>query len=159
MSKQNTRQRLYLDDLYVGQRFVTDTYKVEAAEIKEFASKYDPQPFHTDEEAAKKSFFGELVASGWHTAAIAMRLMATSGPLLGDGSIGAGGELSWPQPTRPGDVLRVECEVVEIKPSRSRPDRGTAIVLMETRNQRNEIVQSFTGKLIVPKRPEAGRQP
>ncbi|PWU02976.1 MAG: dehydratase [Candidatus Melainabacteria bacterium] len=146
-------ERLYLDDLTVGQRFVSGTYKIEAAEIKEFAGKYDPQPFHLDEAAAKDSFFGELVASGWHTAAISMKLLVTGGPPLAGGAIGLGGEISWPRPTRPGDVLRVECEVLGITPSRSRPERGTVIFRMQTRNQRDEIVQSFTGKMIVPKRP------
>ena len=88
-----------------------------------------------------------------------MRLLVTGGPLLGDGAIGVGGDLSWPRPTHPGDVLRVECEVLEIRPSRSHPERGTAIIRMDTRNQRDEVVQSFTGKMIVPKRREAERQP
>jgi acyl dehydratase len=152
MSKEKTRESLYLEDLQIGQRFVSDSYKVEAAEIKEFARKYDPQPFHLDENTARDTFFGGLVASGWHTAAIAMRLMATSGPPLADGAIGTGGDLSWPRPTRPGDVLTVHCEVKEIIPSRSRPERGTVVVRMETRNQKDEAVQIFTGKLIVPRR-------
>jgi acyl dehydratase len=153
VTEQIARERLYLDDLKIGQRFVTDTYKMNIEEIKEFANKYDPQPFHTDERAAKGSFFGGLVASGWHTAAVAMRLMVTSGPLLGDGAIGAGGELSWPRPTFPGDEIKVVCEILDISPSKSHPERGTIIVKMETRNQRDEPVQIFTGKLIVPKKP------
>jgi acyl dehydratase len=152
VSTQETRERLYLDDLKIGQRFVSGTYKIEAAEIKDFAAKYDPQPFHLDETAAKDSFFGGLVASGWHTAAISMKLLVTGGPPLAGGAIGMGGELNWPRPTKPGDVLRVECEVLEIKPSRSRPERGTVFFRMETRNQNNEVVQSFIGKMIVPKR-------
>ena len=115
---------LYLDDLQVGQRFTSRTHRVDEAEIKAFASQFDPQPFHLDENAAKASLFSGLVASGWHTAAMTMRLLVEELPLAG-GVIGAGGELSWPRPTRPGDILRVEIEIVEIVPSRSRPDRGS----------------------------------
>ena len=98
---------LYLEDIFVGQRFVTGTYTMTAEAIKAFARDYDPQSFHTDELAAKDSFFADLAASGWHTAAITMRLQIDSGPKIGGGMIGASGELSWPIPTRPGDVLHV----------------------------------------------------
>jgi acyl dehydratase len=155
MSEANPRAadgRLYLDDLHVGQRFTSRTHVIDAAQIKAFAVQFDPQPFHQDEDAAKGTLFAGLAASGWHTAAITMRLMVDSGlPLMG-GIIGAGGELVWPKPTRPGDTLQVESEVLEITPSRSRPDRGTATVRSLTRNQRNEIVQELTAKLIVPRR-------
>ena len=117
---------LYLDDLQVGQRFTSRTHRVDEAEIKAFASQFDPQPFHLDENAAKASLFSGLVASGWHTAAMTMRLLVEGLPLAG-GVIGAGGELSWPRPTRPGDILLVEIEIVEIVPSRSRPDRGVVV--------------------------------
>jgi acyl dehydratase len=132
---QNTGERLYLDDLHVGQRFTSRTHVVDVAQIKAFASQFDPQPFHQDEDAAKGTLFAGLAASGWHTAAITMRLLVESGlPLMG-GIIGAGGELAWPKPTRPGDTLQVESEVLEITPSRSRFDRGMAIVRSLTRNQ------------------------
>lgn len=144
---------LYLEDLEVGQSFRTAEYPLDEAAIKAFALQFDPQPFHLDNEAAEKSFFGGLAASGWHTAAITMNLMVTSGPPLGWGVPGAGGEITWPRPVRPGDVLHVVSEVVEIRPSRSRPDRGIALIRNETRNQNDEIVQLFTAKVIVPTRP------
>ena len=143
---------LYLDDLQAGHRFTSRAHLVDEAEIKAFASRFDPQPFHLDENAAKDSLFSGLVASGWHTAAMTMRLMVESLPLAG-GLIGAGGELSWPQPTRPGDVLRAEIEILEIIPSRSRPDRGVVLTRTVTRNQRDEVVQNFVARLIVPRRP------
>ena len=143
---------LYLDDLQVGQRFISNTHLVDEAQIKAFASQFDPQPFHLDEDAAKDSLFSGLAASGWHTAAMTMRLLVEGLPLAG-GLIGAGGELSWPQATRPGDILRVESEVQEIVPSRSRPDRGVVLTRIVTRNQRDEEVQILVTKLIVPRRP------
>ena len=146
---------LYLDDLQVGQRFITGTHAVDEAQIKAFAKEFDPQPFHLDDEAAKGTLFGGLAASGWHTAAITMRLLVGRGLPLAGGIISAGGELSWPKPTRPGDVLHVECEVVEVTPSRSRAHRGTAVVRSETRNQHGDVVQVFTAKLVVPRRRPA----
>jgi acyl dehydratase len=143
---------LYLDDLQVGQRFVSKTLLVDEAQIKAFARQFDPQPFHLDENAAKDSLFSGLVASGWHTAAMTMRLLVETGLPLAGGLIGAGGELSWPRPTRPGDILRVESEVQEIIPSRSRPDRGVVALRMVTLNQRDEEVQIFVAKLVVPRR-------
>src|SRR5437879_991502 len=101
--------QLHLDDLCVGQRFTSGTYLMEAARIKEFAAEFDPQSFHLDEMAAQMSLFKGLAASGWHTAAVAMRLLVTSGLPIANGIIGFGGELSWPRPTRPGDILRVDC--------------------------------------------------
>src|SRR5688572_9242746 len=98
---------LYLEDLHEGQRFVSASRTVEAEEIKAFAAEFDPQPFHLDETAAAGSFFGGLAASGWHTAALTMRLLVQGGLPLAGGVIGASGELSWPRPTRPGDMLRV----------------------------------------------------
>jgi len=146
---------LHLDDLRIGQRFASSTEAVDERAITEFARQFDPQPFHLDPEAAKLSLFGGLAASGWHTAAITMRLNVRGGLPIAGGIVGLGGELSWPKPTRPGDVLRVESEVVEISPSRSRPDRGTVIVRSETRNQRDQVVQIATMKLLVPRRPPA----
>lgn len=145
-------QLLYLDDLHVGQRFTSDTAALDEQAITAFARQFDPQPFHLDPEAAKRSLFGGLAASGWHTAAITMRLNVRGGLPIAGGIVGMGGELSWPKPTRPGDVLRVESEVVEVSPSRSRPDRGTVTVRSETRNQRGEVVQIATMKLLVPRR-------
>jgi acyl dehydratase len=145
-------QRLYLDDLSVGQKFTSGTQSVGVDEIKSFARTYDPQPFHLDEEAAKATLFGGLAASGWHTVAITMRLLVDGGLPLEGGIIGAGGEIAWPKPTRPGDVLSVVSEVLEIAPSRSRPDRGTATVRSETRNQRGEAVAVLTMRLVLPRR-------
>ena len=142
---------LYLDELRVGQRFVSGTYRLDEGQIRAFAGQFDPQPFHLDAEAAKETFFGGLVASGWHTAAITMRLLVESGLPIAGGIIGAGGEITWPNPTRPGDVLQVESEVLELRPSRSRPDRGIATVRSETRNQRGDTVQVLVARLVVPR--------
>ncbi|MEP6830819.1 MAG: MaoC family dehydratase [Rhizomicrobium sp.] len=149
-------EQLYLEDVFVGQRFVTGTQAVTAEAIKDFARDYDPQPFHTDEEAAKDTFFDGLAASGWHTAAITMRLQVDSGPPLAGGMIGAGGELSWPRAVRPGDVLHVESEVLDVTPSKSKPERGMITLKSETKNQKGEVVQLFTVKLLIWRRPEYG---
>jgi len=149
-------EKLYLEDIFVGQRFVTGTYALTADAIKAFGRDYDPQSFHTDEEAAKDSFFCGLAASGWHTAAITMRLQIESGPPIAGGMIGAGGEIAWPKPTRPGDVLHVESEITEVRPSKSRPERGFATLKSETRNQNGDVLQSLTVKLLVWRRPEYG---
>ncbi len=146
------KRALYLDDLAVGDRFTSAGHEIDAEQIKAFAQLFDPQPFHLDDEAAKSTFFGGLAASGWHTAAITMRLLVTSGVPLADGIIGAGGQLAWPRPTRPGDVLRVECEVTEIVPSRSRPDRGMVSLRCETRNQHGDVLQEFLPRLVVMRR-------
>ncbi|HET8625549.1 MAG TPA: MaoC family dehydratase [Gemmatimonadales bacterium] len=148
-------RQLYLDDLQVGQRFTSGTHALDEAQVIAFASQFDPQPFHLDGAAAKGSFFDGLVASGWHTAAITMRLMVQGGVPIAGGLIGAGGEISWPRPTRPDDVLYVESEVLEIRPSRSRPDRGIIKVRSETRNQRDEVVQILESVMVVPRRPPA----
>ena len=117
---QQARERkgqLYLDDLHVGQRFTSGTYLMEETRIKEFAAEFDPQPFHLDEAAAEASVFKGLAASGWHTAAVAMRLLVTGGLPFANGLVGLGGEVGWPRPTRPGDILRVESEIIGITPS------------------------------------------
>jgi acyl dehydratase len=145
----------HLEDLAVGQRFTTGSVAVGAEDIKGFAALYDRQPFHLDEEAAEGTFFGGLAASGWHTAALSMRLLTENGTPFVGGIVGAGGEISWPRPTRPGDVLTVDIEVVEVTPSRSRPDRGVVTVRNLTRNQDGEVVQILTAKLVVPRRPQA----
>jgi acyl dehydratase len=146
---------LYLDDLHVGQTFTSASLTVDEAAIKAFAGEFDPQPFHLDGEAAKATLFGGLAASGWHTAALTMRLLVGGGAPIAGGVIGAGGEIAWPRPTRPGDVLTVRSEVLEIVPSRSRPDRGMVTMRSQTLNQNGEPVQISTMKLVVPRRPAA----
>ena len=131
---------LYLEDLHVGQRFVSGTHHMEEARIKAFASEFDPQPFHLDEAAAKASVFSGLAASGWHTAAVAMRLLVDGGLPLGNGIIGLGGDLAWPKPTRPGDTLHVESEVLELRETKSRPANGIVIFAHRAFNQRGELV-------------------
>jgi acyl dehydratase len=153
MGDQAATERFYLDDLKIGQRFTSGTLALDAEQIKTFAREYDPQPFHLDEAAAENSIFKGLAASGWHTAALTMRLLVSGGLPLAGGSVGAGGEIAWPRPTRPGDILQVESEVVAVTPSRSRPDRGIVTVRSETKNQRGEVVQVLTAKLMVPRRP------
>jgi acyl dehydratase len=152
---EDQRPLLYLEDLPVGRRFVTGSYVMEAEAIKAFASQFDPQPFHLSEEAAKASLFGGLAASGWHTAAVTMRLMVESGPRLAGGVIGAGTEVKWPKPTRPGDVLHVEGEVLAVRASQSRPGRGILSMRSETRNQRGDVVQTMTTDLIILRRAPA----
>jgi len=142
----------YLDDLQPGDHFVSGEHVLDEAQILSFARQFDPQPFHLDHEAAKATLFGGLAASGWHTAAITMRLLVGGGLPLAGGIIGAGGEISWPKPTRPGDVLHVETEVVSVTPSRSRPDRGMVVVRSETRNQQGDVLQQSVYKLVVPRK-------
>ena len=145
--------RLYLEDLTVGQRFVSAGRAMTAETIKAFAAEFDPQPFHLDEAAAEASLFGGLAASGWHTAALTMRLLVDGGLPLAGGLIGASGELSWPRPTRPGDVLHVESTVEKIAPSRSRPDRGMVTMRMETKTEAGEVVQVFVVNMLAFRRP------
>ena len=152
MSEVQEAQRLYLEDLQVGQRFTSGTYRMDEARIKAFAAEFDPQPFHLDEAAANASVFQGLAASGWHTAAVAMKLLATGGLSLADGLIGFGGEFSWPRPTRPGDVLHLETEVVEIRPSRSKPNYGIVTFQNTMLNQNGEPVYLLTAKLLVSRR-------
>lgn len=143
---------LYLEDLAVGQTFVSATHALDAGQIKRFASEFDPQHFHTDEEAAKDSFFGGLAASGWHVASLTMRLMVDT-IMTGGGMIGAGVEITWPRPTRPGDVLQVFIEVSDIRPSRSKPDRGMVTLRNETRNQNGDVLQVLITRQLVFRRP------
>ena len=143
---------LYLDDLEVGQTFTSASHTIDAEQIKAYARQFDPQPFHLDEAAAEATFFKGLAASGWHTASITMRLLVEGGAPIANGVIGAGGEIAWPQPTRPGDVLTVVSEIVDIRVSRSRPERGIVTIRSETRNQRGEPVQILTAKLVVWRR-------
>lgn len=145
---------LHLEDLAVGDHFRSGEHAIDVAQIKAFAGQFDPQPFHLDEEAARLTLFDGLAASGWHTAAITMRLLVTSGLPLAGGLIGAGVEIHWPRPTRPGDILHVDSIVREIVPSRSRPDRGIVTVESVTRNQRDEVVQRLVSKMVVMRRPD-----
>jgi len=144
---------LYLDDVSVGQRFISGTYQMDLKRMKEFAEEFDPQRFHLDDEAAQQSIFRGLAASGWHTAAATMRLSVLGDLRFAGGLIGLGGEIEWPRPTRAGDTLRVETEILEIVPSRSKPNQGIVRVRSTTVNQHGEPVQIFTAKLLVPRRP------
>jgi acyl dehydratase len=143
---------LFFDDLKVGDTYTSATHTMTVEDIHRFAAEFDPQPFHLDDAAARQTLFGGLAASGWHTAAITMRLLVTSGPKLANGILGAGGEIEWKTPTRPGDVLRVDSEVVELVASRSRPDRGVVVLRSRTVNQRGDVVQTLTAKLMVARR-------
>lgn len=146
---------LYLDDLAPGQLYRGKAVvTVDEAAIKSFARQFDPQPFHLDGEAAKATLFGGLAASGWHTAAMTMQLLVTDGPPLAGGIVGAGmDELRWPKPVRPGDRLRIESEVIEVRPSRSRPMQGLVKTRTTTLNQSGEAVQIVLANLLVPRRP------
>ena len=144
---------LYLEDIVVGQTFATGTATVTAAEIKAFAAQFDPQPFHLDEAAARESPFGRLIASGWHTGAISMRLLVEGELVVAGGLIGLGGEISWPLPTYAGDTLRVTSEILAIRPSESKPDRGIVTVRNSTLNQHDQVVQAAVVKILVRRRP------
>ena len=145
---------LYLEDLQVGDRFESGTLEVTERDIVDFAHDFDPQPFHLDLDAAKRSVFQGLVASGWHTAAISMRLFVTGDLKLAGGSVGLSvDELQWPRPVRPGDTLRLQTEIVEVRPSQSKPDRGILRIRNVTTNQNGELVQSFFASVLVRCRP------
>jgi acyl dehydratase len=149
------RARLHLEDLQPGMihRSAGEPVTMDAESIKAFARQFDPQPFHLDEGTAAKTFFKGLAASGWHTAAVTMKLLVEGGLPLAGGIIGAGvEEVRWPRPVRPGDRLRVESEVLEVRPSRSRPEQGIAKVRTTTLNQNNEPVQIMTSNLVVQRR-------
>ena len=144
---------LYLEDFSAGQTFRTGRQRIDKERIKSFAAEFDPQPFHLDEVAARDSIFGALAASGWHTAAFTMKLMVASDVKPAGGLIGLGfDELRWPRATRPGDELRVESEVLEVRQSKSRPDQGLVKLRMTTLNQDNEPVQIAVVNLIVQRR-------
>ena len=144
----------YLEDFEAGQRFGgAARIRVEKDRIMAFAAEFDPQPFHLDEAAASGTVFRGLAASGWHTAAATMRLLVESDFKPVGGIVGAGfDELRWPLPVRPGDELRVESEVLEVRPSKSRPDQGLIKVRATTLNQYDEAVQISVGTLVVPRR-------
>lgn len=143
----------YLEDYAVGQVFGSARIGVDKDGIRTFAAEFDPQPFHLDDDAARQSIFGGLAASGWHTAALTMRLFVESDFKPAGGIVGAGvDELRWPRPVRPGDELRIESEVLEVRPSKSRPHQGLVRVRIRTTNQNGEAVQVFVASLIVPRR-------
>ena len=145
---------LYLEDFEEGQSFGgSGRVRVDEERIKTFAAEFDPQPFHLDAGAARESIFGGLAASGWHTAALTMRLLVESELRPAGGIVGAGfDEFRWPRPVRPGDELRVESEVLEVRPSKSRPDQGLIKVRTTTLNQSDEPVQISVGNLVVRRR-------
>jgi acyl dehydratase len=143
----------YLEDFAAGQRYGSGRLAVDKERIKSFAGEFDPQPFHLDEEAARRSIFGGLAASGWHTAAMTMRLLVQSEFKPAGGIIGAGfDDFRWPAPVRPGDELHLEIEVLEVRPSKSRPNQGLLKIRTTTKNQKGEAVQVSVGNLIVPRR-------
>jgi len=144
---------LYLEDFAVGQKHVTATVRLDAEAIKDFARQFDPQPFHLDEERARGSLFDGLAASGWHTAALTMRLLVDSAMKPAGGIIGTRAEeLRWPRPVRPGDELHVEIEILEVRPSKSRPGEGYVKCRSTTLNQRGEPVQVLVMNLLVRSR-------
>jgi acyl dehydratase len=143
----------FLEDFAAGQKFGSARVQVDAEQVKRFAAEFDPQPFHLDEQAAERSFFRGLAASGWHTAALTMRLLVGSELSPAGGIVGAGfDEFRWPRPVRPGDELHLEIEVLEVRPSKSRPAQGLVKLRTTTLNQRNEPVQVSVGNLVVPRR-------
>jgi acyl dehydratase len=144
----------YLEDFAVGQKYASGRLRVEEARIKAFAAEFDPQPFHLDGQAARGSIFGGLAASGWHTAALTMRLLVESELKPAGGIVGTGfDEFRWPAPVRPGDELYLDIEILEVRPSKSRPTVGLVKMRTTTRNQKGEAVQVLVGSLIVPRRP------
>jgi acyl dehydratase len=147
----------YLEDFAVGQTFRSGRLQIDKERIKTFAAEFDPQPFHLDEDVARATIFGGLAASGWHTAAVTMRLLVESELKPAGGIVGAGfDEFRWPRPVRPGDELRVESEVIDVRQSRSRPDQGMIKVRTTTLNQNGDAVQVTVGNLVVPRRPAPG---
>jgi acyl dehydratase len=143
---------LYLEDLHVGQRFTSGNYEMDAKRMKEFAAEFDPQSFHLDESAGTESVFKGLAASGWHTAAASMRLLVEGELALSAGIVGVGGEISWPRPTRAGDTLHVESEVLEITPSRTKPQQAMVKIRNTTVNQNGDVLQVFTASVLSFKR-------
>ncbi len=156
------RAKLFLEDLAEGMRFAAGPLPVEAGEVAAFAARYDPQPFHLDEAAAQgHPVFAGLAASGWHTAAMTMRMLVESDLWPNGGIVGAGmDELRWPRPVHPGDELHIETEILEVRPSRSRPEQGLVKARTTTFNGRGEPVQVLVANLIVPRRrpAEGGQQ-
>lgn len=144
----------YLEDLWAGRKFQSGKLRIGGERIKTFAAEFDPQPFHLDEALARSTIFGGLAASGWHTAALTMRLLVESEFRPAGGIVGAGfDELRWPHPVRPGDELHVESEILDVRPSKTRPKQGVVKVRTTTLNQNGEPVQVSVGNLIVLRRP------
>ena len=144
---------IYLDDLAAGDKFTTGEVTLTLEGCKAFAAEFDPQPFHLDEAAGRQSVFGRLAASGWYTASLSMRLLVTGEMTIAGGLVGLGGEMKWPRPTYPGDTLHVESEVLDVRVSESKPDRGIVTVRNQTLNQRGEPVEVAVVKMLVPRRP------
>ena len=145
----------YLEDFAVGQTFGSGRLRIDGERALAFAAEFDPQPFHLDETAARRSIFGELTASGWHTAAVTMRLLVETELKPAGGLVGAGlDECRWPRPVRHGDELRVECEVLEVRPSRSRPEQGLIKVRTTTLNQNGEPVLTYVLNMVVQRRKD-----
>jgi acyl dehydratase len=143
----------YLEEFAVGQTWGSGTVRIDDQQIKAFAAEFDPQPFHLDENAASHSLFGGLAASGWHTAAVTMRLLVESEVVPAGGILGVGvDELRWPRPVRPGNELHVESEVLDVRPSKSRPNQGLIRVRATTLNQNGDAVQVFVANLLVARR-------
>jgi acyl dehydratase len=145
----------YLEDFAVGQTFGSGRLRINKERVLAFAAEFDPQPFHLDEAAARDSIFGGLAASGWHTAAVTMRLMIETELKPAGGFVGAGlDECRWPRPVHPGDELRVECEVIEVRPSKSRPEQGLIKLRTTTLNQDDEAVLVHVVNMVVPRRKQ-----
>jgi len=143
----------YLEDFAVGQTFGSGRLRISGEQIKAFATEFDPQPFHLNEEAAQDTIFQGLAASGWHTAALTMRLLVESELKPAGGLVGAGfDEFRWPRPVRPGDELHIESEVLEVRPSKSRPTQGIIKVRTTTLNQNDKPVQIQVVNIVVPLR-------
>ncbi len=144
----------YFEDLKIGDRFKSETYKVTEEQIVAFAREFDPQPFHIDRDIAATTMFGGIFASGWHTAAITMRLFVHA-LNFAEGAIGLGvDELRWPSAVKPGDFLQVETEIVDVRESRSKPRQGVIRIRNVTANQRGEIVQTMFASALVPRRTQ-----
>lgn len=148
-----TRDGVWLDDLVEGAVHTTDSHELTTESIVTFARDFDPQPFHIDADMARGTFFDGLVASGWHTAAITMRLVVTSGPPVATGIVGGGADITWPSAARAGDILRVEVTVKEVRRSRSRPEQAWVVVDQRTVNQHDEVRQTTTARLLAWQQP------
>jgi acyl dehydratase len=147
----------YLEDFAVGQTYGSPRLRVDEARAIDFAKEFDPQPFHLDDKAARGTIFSGLAASGWHTAAMTMRLLVEGELKPAGGIIGLGfDEFRWPRPVRPSDELHLTSEILEVRPSKSRPDQGLVKVRTTTFNQNNEPVQITVGNLLVPRRTRDG---
>ena len=145
------RQERYFEDLKIGDRFKSQAYRLSEEQITDFAREFDPQPFHLDRAVGDKTMFGGLIASGWHTAAITMRLFVQT-LTFAEGAIGLGvDELRWPTVVKPGDELKVEVEILDLRESRSRPSHGVVRLRYLTTNQRDETVQTMFASALVPR--------